>query len=142
MQLYNVSLGFIFKQELYFWSICHSVNLEAVPLYVDKMQSISSPKQTKVWRKNLYGQLTFFVCSHQCNKGSTIRYFKHTSRPFARYRQKRSQGGCPGLVVIGGESWSEGCVFESHRLMMDVHFFTYIYWKTCNYLFEKTENQR
>ena len=30
-------------------------------------------------------------------------------------------GGSPGLVVMGGGSRSEGCVFESQRHILDEH---------------------
>ena len=42
-------------------------------------------------------------------------------------------GGSPGLVVMGGDSCSEGCGFESQHQILDGHFFTYF----C--LFEKTK---
>ena len=32
----------------------------------------------------------------------------------------------PGLVVMGGDSRSEGCVFESQCRILDGHFFTFI----------------
>ena len=42
-------------------------------------------------------------------------------------------GESPGLVVMGGDSCSKGCGFESrHRIRMDGHFFTYICCKNCN----------
>ena len=31
-------------------------------------------------------------------------------------------GGSPGLVVIGGDSCPEGCVFESQHCILDGHF--------------------
>ena len=40
--------------------------------------------------------------------------------------------GSPGLVVMGGDSCSEGCGFKSQHRMLDGHFFTYICWKNCN----------
>ena len=33
-------------------------------------------------------------------------------------------GGSPGLVIMGGESFSEGHGFESQHLIVDGHFFT------------------
>ena len=35
-------------------------------------------------------------------------------------------GGSPGLVVMGGESCSEGRGFKSQNCLLDGHFFTYI----------------
>ena len=35
-------------------------------------------------------------------------------------------GGSPGLVVMGGASFSEGCGFESRRHILDGHIFTLI----------------
>ena len=35
---------------------------------------------------------------------------------------KLSQGGSPGLVVIGGDTCSEGCVFESQHHILNGHF--------------------
>ena len=31
-------------------------------------------------------------------------------------------GGSPGLVVMGGDSCPEGCVFESQHCILDGHF--------------------
>ena len=46
---------------------------------------------------------------------------------------KRSWGGSPGLVVMGGDSCSKGCEFESRHHILDGHFFTYIFVvKICN----------
>ena len=36
-------------------------------------------------------------------------------------------GGSPGLVVMGRDSLSEGCGFESRHHILDGHFFTYIF---------------
>ena len=41
-------------------------------------------------------------------------------------------GGSPGLVVMGRDSCSEGCGFESQYRILDGHFFTYICCKNCN----------
>ena len=43
-----------------------------------------------------------------------------------------SQGGSPGLVVMGRDSRSEGHGFESRHRILDGHFFTYICCKNCN----------
>ena len=40
-------------------------------------------------------------------------------------KTKRSRGGSPGLVVMGGDSCSNGCEFESWHHILDGHFFTY-----------------
>ena len=37
------------------------------------------------------------------------------------------KGGSPGLVVMGGGSWSKGREFESQYRMLDGHFFTYLF---------------
>ena len=45
---------------------------------------------------------------------------------------KRSWGGSPGLVVMGGDSCSKGCEFESRHSILAGHFFTFIGCKNCN----------
>ena len=35
-------------------------------------------------------------------------------------------GGSPGLVVMGDDSCSRGCGFESRRRILDGHFFTFV----------------
>ena len=43
-----------------------------------------------------------------------------------------------GLVVIGGDSCSEGREFKSRHRILDGHFFTYIFVvKICNVCFER-----
>ena len=51
------------------------------------------------------------------------------------------KGGSPGLVVMGDDSCSNGRVFESHRHILDGHFFALICCKKLYCLFEKTENK-
>ena len=46
-------------------------------------------------------------------------------------------GGSPGLVVMGGDSCSEGCGFKSWHHILDGHFYTYICCKNCNDVFLK-----
>ena len=58
------------------------------------------------------------------------------------FRPKQVIGGNPGLVVMGGDSRSEGRGFESWRQILDGHFFTYICYKNLYCLFEKTKNKR
>ena len=41
-------------------------------------------------------------------------------------------GSHHGLAVMGGDSWSEGCGFESQHRKLDGHIFTYIYCINCN----------
>ena len=38
----------------------------------------------------------------------------------------QKMGGNPGPVVIGGDSRSEGCVFESQHHIQDGHFHIYL----------------
>ena len=45
---------------------------------------------------------------------------------------KMSFGRAPGLMVMGGDSCSEGCGFESQHHVLDGHFFTNICCKNCN----------
>ena len=33
----------------------------------------------------------------------------------------------PGLVVMGGDSCTKGCEFESRHHILDGHFFTYLF---------------
>ena len=56
-----------------------------------------------------------------------------------RTKQTHVEGGSPGLVVMGGDSYSEGRGFESRHHILDRHFFTFICSKNCNSLFEKTK---
>ena len=37
-------------------------------------------------------------------------------------RKESTKGGSPGLVVMGGDSRSEGCGFESRRHILNGHF--------------------
>ena len=46
--------------------------------------------------------------------------------------KKLKRGGNPGLVVMGGDSCSEGRGFESQHLILDGHFFPFICCKNCN----------
>ena len=55
-------------------------------------------------------------------------------------RRFRPLGGSPGLVVMGRDSHSEGCGFESRHRILDGHFFTYC--KNCNVCLKKTENKQ
>ena len=50
---------------------------------------------------------------------------------------KKFLGGSPGLVVMGGDSCSEGSGFESQRCILDGHVFTLIYYKFVLMLFWK-----
>ena len=43
-----------------------------------------------------------------------------------------SQGGSPGVVVMGGDSCYEGHGFESRQHILDEHFFTYVCCKKRN----------
>ena len=50
------------------------------------------------------------------------------------------EGGSPGLVVMGGDSCSKGCEFESWHCILDGHFFTYLFVvKFVACVFEKTK---
>ena len=45
-------------------------------------------------------------------------------------------------MVMGGDSWSESCGFESQHCILDGHFFTLISCKNCNVCLKKTENKQ
>ena len=47
--------------------------------------------------------------------------------------------GSPGLVVMGGDSHSKGCEFESQHHILDGHFFTFICCKTYNVCLKRTK---
>ena len=49
--------------------------------------------------------------------------------PFKKVR--KLLGGSPGLVVMEGDSWSEGREFKSHQCMLDGHLFILICCKNC-----------
>ena len=46
--------------------------------------------------------------------------------------QPKKESGSPGEVVMGGDSCSKGCGFESRHNILDGHFFTYNCCKNCN----------
>ena len=48
------------------------------------------------------------------------------------------KGGSPGLVVMGGDSCSEGCGFESQHRILNGHF-PHIFVVKILILFEKTK---
>ena len=48
-------------------------------------------------------------------------------------------GKSPGLVVIGGDTCSEGREFESQDHLLHGHFFTLIFCKNCNVFVQKTK---
>ena len=50
-------------------------------------------------------------------------------------------GGIPGLVVMGGDSWSKGHRFESQHHLLDGHFFTFVVVKIIKFVW-KDENKR
>ena len=53
-----------------------------------------------------------------------------------------NRGGSPGLVVLGGDSRSEGCGFESQCHVLDGHDIFHVDLLLKLYcLFEKTENK-
>ena len=61
---------------------------------------------------------------------------------FAFNNKLTLMGGSPGLVVMGKDSHSKGCGFESRHRILDGHFFTYICCKNCNDVcLKKTENK-
>ena len=45
---------------------------------------------------------------------------------------QQQQGGSTSLVVMGRDSRSKDCGFESRHHILDVHFFTYNYCTNCN----------
>ena len=49
-------------------------------------------------------------------------------------------GGGPGQVVMGGDSCSKGCEFESRHCILDGHLFTFICCKNYNLCVWKDEN--
>ena len=49
-------------------------------------------------------------------------------------KNKDLSGREPGLVVMGGDSLSEGRGFESQHRILDGHFFTLICCKISNYV--------
>ena len=51
-----------------------------------------------------------------------------------------SMGGGPGQVVMGGDSCSKGCEFESRHCILDGHLFTFICCKNYNLCVWKDEN--
>ena len=60
--------------------------------------------------------------------------------PYQILITKKELGGSPGLEVMGRDSHSEGCGFESRHRILDGHFFTYC--KNCNVCLKKTENKQ
>ena len=86
-------------------------------------------------------------CSHQLDQSSVMEgpnsdiYCKtcYVREYFTGGRNKfcdpgessMDKGRIPGLVVMEGDSCSEGCVFESHHSILDGHFFTIICITNC-----------
>ena len=60
-----------------------------------------------------------------------------TEKVFMVKQKFYSMGGTPGLVVMGGDSWSEGNGFESQHCMLDGHFTTLSCCKNCNVCLKK-----
>ena len=69
--------------------------------------------------RQLYRHLAIFFWSH----GSAVTMVAI---------RKILRGGSPGLVVMGRDSNSKGCGFESRHRLLDGHFFTYFCCKNCN----------
>ena len=42
------------------------------------------------------------------------------------------KSGSPGLVIMGGDSCSKGCEFESRHYILDGHFSHLFFEKNCN----------
>ena len=42
-------------------------------------------------------------------------------------KRQTQRKGSPGLVVMGGDSYSKGCGFESGYCILEGHFFTYVF---------------
>ena len=53
------------------------------------------------------------------------------------WKQLKWKGGSPGLVVMGGDSSSKGCGFESRHHILDAHFSHIFVVKVAMNLFEK-----
>ena len=53
---------------------------------------------------------------------------RERERERERERDTRKKGGSPGLVVMGGDSYSKGHEFKSQQGILDGHFSpTYLY---------------
>ena len=61
---------------------------------------------------------------------------------FCKVTNTATKGRSPGLVVMGGDSHSKGCGFESRHRILDGHFFTYICCKNCIVCLKKTKNKQ
>ena len=51
---------------------------------------------------------------------------KYTYKSVANRETTLTGGGSPGLMVMGGDSCSEGCGFKSQHYILDGHFSTFI----------------
>ena len=47
------------------------------------------------------------------------------------------EGRSPSLVVVGGDSCSQGCEFESQHHILDGHFSHLFFCKNCNVCFTR-----
>ena len=73
-----------------------------------------------------------FKISFEFNSLSLIKSSVAQRRPKDNNSTKNVRlGGSPGLVVKGGDSYSEGCEFNSWHQLLDGHFFTLIWCKFC-----------
>ena len=70
--------------------------------------------------------------THSCKK---LPFICHSV--FNTFQTLLNKGGSPGLVVMGGDSRSKGCEFESWHSILDGHIFTFICCKTCNVFLKK-----
>ena len=84
------------------------------------------------------------IQSHNLPKNVTA--FASTNRKMSLYDLNKTiknldvLGRRPGLVVMWGDSCSEGCEFESQHHILNGHFFTFICCKNC-YVVWKDENK-
>ena len=65
-------------------------------------------------------------------------YIDSSSKQTKLFKLKiNSEGGSPGLVVMGGDSCSEGREFQSKHHILDGHFHIPICCKICNVCFKR-----
>ena len=74
---------------------------------------------------------TFFV-SHLWNYQRHIKQIMLWKPPTQNWNSKQTKKEIPGLMVMGRDSHSEGCGFESQHCILDGHFFAYKCCKNCN----------
>ena len=135
----NISISFIFQKRHQIISFLYFKVSFRLTISCLKSYKVLNYKQL-LWSFSWKIFLIFCMEQHCWTNGYLCGF--QSSHPFC-FRGRSNKccllGGSPGLVVMGGDSCSKGCEFESQHRMMDRHLFTFICCKNCYVGFEKTK---